>query len=229
MIKSLRNLFFLRKITRKLGLNSFLFKIIYRGNSYEELFDTYFSNRIQSGFCVYDVGANMGYYSLIFSKLVGHEGAVISFEPSLINFKKLNENVESIANITTLNIGIGSTESKLFISQGSDDIGATSRISETATENGQWVHIMPIDKIVSQKRFPNAIKIDVEGFEVEVIKGAINALKNKELKLVGIEVHSEILESRKIENPIGRMEKILSDAGFKIKWTDFSHIVAFRN
>jgi FkbM family methyltransferase len=227
-MKSFRNLFFLRKITRKLGLNSFLFKIIYRGNSYEELFDTYFSKKIKNGFCVYDVGANMGYYSLIFSKLTGEEGVVISFEPSLINFNKLNENVKSTANITTLNIGVGSSESKLFISQGADDIGATSRISEKATGNGQWVDIMPIDKIVTQNRFPNAIKIDVEGFEVEVIEGAINALKNDELKVVGIEVHSEILESRKVENPIGRMEKILSESGFILEWTDFSHLVAYR-
>ena len=228
MMKSFRNLFFLRKITRKIGLNSFLFKIIYRGNSYEELFDTFFSNKIKNGFCVYNVGANMGYYSLIFSKLVGDEGAVISFEPSLINFNKLNENIKSTANITTLNIGIGSFESKLFISQGADDIGATSRINDKDTGNGQWVDMMPIDKIVKKNRFPNAIKIDVEGFEVEVIDGAINALKNDELKVVGIEVHSEILEFRKIENPIGRMEKILSESGFILEWTDFSHLVAFR-
>jgi len=228
MMKPFRNLFFLRKITRKLGLNSFLFKIIYRGNSYEQLFDTYFSNKIENGFCVYDVGANMGYYSLLFSKLAGEEGAVISFEPSLINFNKLNENVKSTANITTLNIGVGSFESKLYISQGADDIGATSRIGDKDTGNGQWVDIMPIDKIVTQNRFPNAIKIDVEGFEVEVIEGAINALKNDELKVVGVEVHSEILESRKIENPIGRMEKILSESGFILEWTDFSHLVAYR-
>jgi len=228
MIKYFRNFFFLRNITRKLGLNSFLFKIIYSGNSYEELFDKSLSNRIQNGYCVYDVGANMGYYSLIFSKLVGPEGSVISFEPSFINFNKLNENVKHSANITTLNIGVGSSESLLFISQGADDIGATSRISDKAIGNGQWVDIVPIDKIVTQNRFPNAIKIDVEGFEVEVIEGAVNVLKREELKVVGIEVHSEILESRKIENPIGRMEKILSDSGFILEWTDFSHLIAYR-
>lgn len=229
MIKPFRNLF-LRKITRRLGLNSFLFKIIYRGNTYEQLFDTYFSNKIENGFCVYDVGANMGYYSLIFSKLAGDEGAVISFEPSLINFNMLNENVKSAANITTLNIGVGSFESKLYISQGADDIGATSRIGDKDTGNGQWVDIMPIDKIVTQNSYPmpNAIKIDVEGFEVEVIEGAINTLKNDKVKVVGVEVHFEILESRKIENPIGRMEKILSESGFIIEWTDFSHLVAYR-
>jgi FkbM family methyltransferase len=227
-MKTFRSLFFLRKITRKLGLNSFLYNIIYRGNSYEELYDSYFSKKIQNGFCVYDVGANIGYYSLIFSKLVGKDGGVISFEPSLINFNKLNENVKNTANITILNIGIGKTESKLFLSQGADEIGATSKIEETATGNGHWVEIMPIDKIVSENRFPNAIKIDVEGFEVEVIEGAINTLKNEELKLVGIEVHNKILESRKIENAVGRMEKILISSGFKLEWTDFSHVVAYR-
>jgi FkbM family methyltransferase len=170
----------------------------------------------------------MGYYSLKFAKLVGEEGAVISFEPSLINFSKLNENIKSASNISTLNIGVGRSESKLFISQGADDIGATSRIIDIATGNGQWVDIFPIDNIVLQNRFPNAIKIDVEGYEVEVIEGAINALANHELKVVGIEVHSAILDYRKIENPLVRIEKILIDSGFTLEWTDISHLVAYR-
>jgi FkbM family methyltransferase len=228
MNNTFRNFFFLRKITRKLGLNSIIFKLLYKGNTYEELFDNYFSQKIKEGYCVYDVGANMGYYSLIFSKLAGSSGSVISFEPSLINFDKLNENVKNTPNITILNIGVGNSDKKMFISQGADDIGATSRIMEKETENGQWVDIMPIDKIATKQRFPNAIKIDVEGFEVEVIEGAKNTLKNAELKVIGIEVHSEILESRRIENPIGRMEKLLLEAGFTIKWTDFSHLVAYR-
>ncbi len=86
---------------------------MYKGNTYEELFDNYFSQKIKEGYCVYDVGANMGYYSLIFSKLTG---SVISFEPSLINFDKLNENVKNTPNIKILNIGVGNSESKMFIS-----------------------------------------------------------------------------------------------------------------
>lgn len=95
--------------------------------------------------------------------------------------------------------------------------------------SGDWVDVLPLDILVKQQEFPNAIKIDVEGFEVEVLEGALETLKNDKLKVIGIEVHSEILESRNIVNPISRMEKILTDAGFKVKWTDFSHLVALRS
>ena len=78
----------LRKLTRKVGLNSLLFKIIYNGNTYEELFDKFFRSKLKSGFCIYDIGANMGLYSIEFSNIVGSEGKVFSFEPSVINLKK---------------------------------------------------------------------------------------------------------------------------------------------
>lgn len=171
----------------------------------------------------------MGYYSKIFSNLTGADGTIIAVEPSIINFEKLSKNVKNISNIITLNIAIGKIASRLFISQGLDDIGATSRIMDGEIGSGDWVDVLPLDILVKQQEFPNAIKIDVEGFEVEVLEGALETLKNDKLKVIGIEVHSEILESRNIVNPISRMEKILTDAGFKVKWTDFSHLVALRS
>lgn len=140
MINTFRKIFFLRKITRKLGLNSFLFSIIYRKKSYEELFDKLFSDNIKPGYSVYDIGANMGYYSKIFSNLTGADGTIIAVEPSIINFEKLSKNVKNISNIITLNIAIGKIASRLFISQGLDDIGATSRIMDGEIGSGDWVY-----------------------------------------------------------------------------------------
>ena len=101
---------------------------------------------------------------------------------------------------------------------------------EIETSVGQWVDIDSIDNFVLANKFPNGIKIDVEGFELEVLEGAIDSLRSNKLKVVGIEIHTAILESMyKNRNPIKEIESILTMSGFKVKWTDFSHLVAFRN
>ena len=218
----------LRKLTRKLGLNSFLFKIIYNGNTYEQLFDKFFRSKLKSGFCVYDIGANMGLYSIEFSKIVGSDGKVFSFEPSSINFKKLSDNVNNISNIKSINYAVGREISKLFISQGLDDIGATSKLNESNNGVGNWVDVTTIDDLIKSLPIPNAIKIDVEGFEINVLEGARKTLLNPELKVVGVEIHSTILDEQGVKNPVNKIEKIFNDSGFILKWTDFSHVVAYR-
>lgn len=226
----MKKIFFLRRLTRFLGLNSLIFRIIYRNNTYEQLYDNFFTSKLLPGFVVYDVGANVGHYSRIFSKTIMDVGEVYAFEPSLINFNKLSEATQTFNNISIFNIGIGNKKKKLFISQGSDSIGATSRMCETETSVGQWVDIDSIDNFVLTNKFPNAIKIDVEGFELEVLEGAVDTLKSNKLKVVGIEIHTAILESMyKSGNPIKAIESILTSSGFEVRWIDFSHIVAFRN
>ena len=218
----------LRKITRKLGLNSLLFKIIYNGNTYEELFDKLFRSKLKAEYLVYDIGANMGLYSIQFSKIVGKEGKVFSFEPSKINFKKLSDNVNNISNIIIFNKAVGKEISKLFISQGIDDIGATSRINESNNGFGNWIEVTTIDELIKTLPIPNAIKIDVEGYEIKVLEGARMTLLKPELKVVGVEIHSSILDEQGIKNPIKQIEKIFKESGFILTWTDFSHVVAYR-
>lgn len=220
---------FLRKLTRKLGLNSLLFKIIYNGNSYEELFDKFFRSKIKSGFCVYDIGANMGLYSIQFSNIVGSGGKVFSFEPSIINFKKLSDNVNNISNIININNAVGKEVSKLFISQGIDEIGATSKLNDSINGVGNWVDVTTIDELIKKLPIPNAIKIDVEGFEINVLEGARKTLMNPELKVVGVEIHFTILDEQGVKNPVKQIEKIFKDSDFILTWTDFSHVVAYRS
>jgi FkbM family methyltransferase len=218
----------LRKLTRKLGLNSLLFKIIYNGNSYEELFDNFFRSKLKSDFCVYDIGSNMGLYSIEFAKIVGSGGKVFSFEPSAINFNKLTDNVKNISNIITINNAVGRHVSKLFISQGIDEIGATSKLNGSKNGLGNWVDVTTIDELITKLAMPNAIKIDVEGFEINVLQGAQKTLMNQDLKVVGVEIHSTILDEQGIKNPVEKIEKIFKESGFLLKWTDFSHVVAYR-
>ena len=224
----IRKLFFLRHFTRSLGINKLIFKLFYSNKKYEEYFDDLFSLKILPNYIVYVIGANVGYYSKIYSDIIGNGGKVYSFEPSSINFQKLIHNTHKNSNIFPLNFAIGETESNIFLSQGEDEIGANSRLSISASENGNWIKLRTLNSFTKELDFPNAIKIDVEGFEIDVLKGADLVLKNKSLRVIGIELHSEILNEKGIKFPEKVIENILTNNDFKYKWVDFSHLVAFR-
>ncbi len=72
------------------------------------------------------------------------------------------------------------------------------------------------------------IKVDVEGFEEEVLQGMGEMLTSPELRSVLVEVHFMKLELRgKATAPV-RIEKLLRDKGFKTNWVDASHLFASR-
>ena len=88
---NLKKLFLLRKITRKLGLNPLLFRLLYGNKSYEQYFDNKFSSSLVEGDIVLDIGANVGFYTKDFAKIVSGTGLIFAIEPSEINFNKLKE------------------------------------------------------------------------------------------------------------------------------------------
>ena len=77
----------LRRISRKLGLNRLVGALIHRSD-YEHHFSTAMLKAIQAGDIIWDVGANIGYYTKQFSELVGVSGRVFGFEPSHENFER---------------------------------------------------------------------------------------------------------------------------------------------
>lgn len=76
---------------------------------------------------------------------------------------------------------------------------------------------------------PNVIKIDVEGFEYEVIEGLSAYLSSPTVKSIGIEVHFGILEERGLSQAPRWIERLLNGKGFVVTWADPSHIIATRN
>jgi hypothetical protein len=75
---------------------------------------------------------------------------------------------------------------------------------------------------------PNVIKVDVEGFEEEVLTGLSETLKSSELRSVLVEVHFMKLENRGRMDAPTRIEKLLRDKSFKTRWVDASHLLATR-
>lgn len=229
------NLFqFFRNVGRLVGINSFLANFLY-GKEYEKKYDLLFQKMIQKGDCVWDIGANIGYYTRIFSDCVGESGLVYAFEPSPINFKKLDKNCKDLKNVRLYNFGISNKKSNVFFQQGNDNLGATSRIIEDIIEDQKTefipIQINYIDDLLLNEVFkvPKLLKIDVEGYELEVLNGMKRSLLNTNISVIGIEIHFGILHERGLVNAPSQIIQMLKHHGFKIKWSDSSHIIAIRN
>lgn len=219
---------FARKLGRTLGINRPLARFIL-GREYEENYDQEFAKQLRPGDCVWDVGANVGYYTRRFAERVGSEGRVFAFEPSPHNFARLQAECEALSNVTILNMGLGSEDSILAFEQGDDDLGATSRIVESGA-SGTTVEVRAGTSALAAGLAspPNVVKIDVEGFEYEVITGLGTVVRDPTLRALGIEVHFRILEERGDPGAPARIERDLRDAGFAVSWADPSHILAVR-
>lgn len=151
---------------------------------------------IKKGDIIYDIGAFLGTHTIFFAKKTGETGCVIAFEPSLASFEALKNNIElnNLKNIIPLSIALGG-EKKEAILRGNDSSSYSLSAEFDRAVFNQKTIIMPGDLVVKDKNLPtaNIIKIDVEGYEYEVIKGLQTTLKNNACKLVCCEVHPNFL------------------------------------
>ena len=138
---------------------------------------------IKKGDTVLDLGAHIGYYTLIFAKLVGDKGKVFAFEPEPNNFNLLKKNVEvnGYQNVVLIPKAVSSKtgKHKLYIS---DERSGSYTIIETE-KNQKYIEIDSVcldDYFVEFDGKINFIKMDIEGYEGEAIKGMTSLLQKSE-------------------------------------------------
>jgi FkbM family methyltransferase len=180
---------FYSRITRK--VNNFLIHDMYSSMAdHEEDVLEQFSPKI--GDIVIDVGAAFGFYTILASKRVGQQGRVVAIEPQPDSFEMLNKNIKlnKLVNIVTLNYAVSSkkTTLKLYSSYSTIQERAgeslQSYIEVSADTLDNLLRTVGIDKV-------NWIKIDVEGAEYEVLKGAKEILStNKDISIL-VEIHGK--------------------------------------
>jgi FkbM family methyltransferase len=160
---------------------------------------------LKNGRVFIDVGANIGYCSLLASSLVGSEGRVYAIEPVVGALRRLKENVHlnKISNISVISCAAWNEDGVAYLSptgvdhsHASLDVGDGNRIG-SAENAAERVELRRIDGVIptSEKRPVRLIKIDVEGAEFQAIDGLRGFLdKDGSCTMVLCEISSDRLD-----------------------------------
>jgi len=134
-----------------------------------------------------DIGANVGAYTILASSEINAK--TIAIEPVPSTFRNLIDNIsinQMQEKVKALNIGLGSRNGKLQFTKSFDTVNHVATENETDTIE---VDISTLDSILLTETTPALLKIDVEGFETEVLNGAEKTLADKTLKAIIIELN----------------------------------------
>lgn len=222
----------IRRIGQRLGILRPMqraYRALFRVD-YEQAFDSALKQRIRPGDTVWDVGANVGHYAPQFAACVGASGRVIAFEPSPSSLPELRTAIEDIANVFIEEIALSNESGKAEFFLSTEGASANEGLSEVGSETGMTSHIVQVERgeELADRYPPNVVKVDVEGFELEVVEGLGRTLTWPALHTIAIEVHFQTLARRGLADAPKRLSHMLEQCGFAVHWTDPSHLIASR-
>lgn len=170
---------------------------------------------IKAGDTVFDIGGNIGQYAMLFSELAGDSGNVYSFEPDFKNFSFLqfNSNINKCLNLHCYNFGVGELDTELEFFRDTETGGRTGSFIESFVGSHYKGHkdvvrLKRFDTLIKEFGKPSFVKIDVEGFEVNVLKGLSSILSDSKFL---VEVRKETKHD---------VYHYFSDKGFDCFWID---------
>jgi FkbM family methyltransferase len=149
---------------------------LFSGLPYEPAETAFISDILRPGMTFVDIGANIGYYSLLAARLLGSTGRIIAFEPDPYNYHLLDANIKlnrRQAQVAMRNIALGSAPGQLTLWKSNSNYG-DHRLGEWA--EGRSGITVAVDTFDAQFRSIGGgtidlLKIDVQGFEAKVFSG----------------------------------------------------------
>lgn len=175
-----------------------------------------FAALVKTGDTIIDIGAHVGYYSLIGARLTGKQGQVVAFEASPANAKllKKNRSANKLKNITVEEQAVADSNGTVTFYINNSSSGDNSLVASENTK-AVTVQAVKLDTYCNQKKLkPNIIKIDVEGAENQVLAGMQHVLKQPQLRALFVEITLPANAQR--SSAVATLQK----AGFSIKLLD---------
>ncbi len=200
--------------------------------SYEPEVTELFRRLIRPGMTFLDIGANEGYFSALAGSLCGPEGYVVAVEPQdeLQDIIEINARLNGVTWIRTFNRGFGGedgTRATLNLYP-SLNTGAASVVSAPRfswrTQSFAFVSFTTVRASMNRERF-DLVKVDVEGFEAEVVKHLLPHLEKGQVSRLLLDYHEGILARRNID-PRSLHEDLLR-AGMRVEEGDPSRLSSY--
>ena len=177
---------------------------------------------LRPGMTLVDVGANKGDFTLIAARLAGDRGTVLSFEPEPTNFHWLERSIalNEYRNVRAYRVALGDTEGAAQLYLGAKSGWHTLVSNYHRGLGSQTIETRTLDSVLHEAALPKAdmIKIDVEGWELPVLRGAIQTLRSSDGAIVLLDLHPHLgADVREISN-------LLLALGFRLYLNcDLSH------
>ncbi len=151
--------------------------------TYEVPIQKIFAQHLKTGDVFYDIGANVGFFSIIAAKLVGEGGKVYAFEPGSENAKSIRHNGElnNFNQIEVIEKAVSNTSGtgEFLLAKYSGGHALATADAPPDLAGKVTVNLVSIDDLIASEQIepPNFVKIDVEGAELDVLKGMTQTIK----------------------------------------------------
>ena len=158
-----------------------------------------FREAVRPGAVVLDVGANVGAYTLLFAQWAGPSGGVFAFEPSPPAACSLRRHLELnvVDNVDVVEAAVCDRQGAAALYEDGYS-GSRSLIGTTEHRRGTTVRTTTIDTFCTERSItPDVVKIDVEGAELEVLRGARQTLAAHR-SIVFVEFHPSVWRTRNL-------------------------------
>ena len=190
----------------------------------EALTTEMFKKVVQEGDFVVDLGANIGYYTLLAARLVGRKGKVYAFEPEPINYRLLLKNIElnGYDNIVAMQKAVSNVAGKIRLFLDNKATGAHTIYQ--SDDGGKFIEVesVTLDGFLKEENHPiNVIKMDIEGAEMAAFSGMDKVIRDNENLKMFVEFYPLTIR-RAGNSPQEFARKLLEDYCFSVLAMDVS-------
>ena len=192
-------------------------KSLYYTGTYEKGTLDILKNLLSDGDVFIDIGANIGLMSIFASSLVKNDGKVIAFEPNPDTRQILNENIilNSIGNIEVSSYALGSiTENTKIYDRWDSNRGSASLIRSEGSTEGHDIKVIRLSDYINSNTKISLIKLDIEGYELEALKGADHILQRKNPPMLIVEFSH--LRENKLDQGTNKMYELIKSFNYRL-------------